>query len=151
MVQSLLKKDSKIYLIAPRMPYIATDWHNHTFTSKLRFKARLKAFWANVVQERKKRSVIIYTEVWVMSEMKIRPNSQTALGLQNNCAVPAVVNDVKAKCLVRNSTGIFLSWIYTSQHCCNYWRGLWAKIVNFAVFVWWSSSTAGVSLKVLEL
>lgn len=42
-----------------------------------------------------------------MSEMKIRPNSQTALGLQNNCAVPAVVNDVKAKCLVRNSTGIF--------------------------------------------
>lgn len=44
-----------------------------------------------------------------MSEMKIHPNSQTALGLQNNCAVPAVVNDIKAKSLVRNSTGILLS------------------------------------------
>lgn len=48
-----------------------------------------------------------------MSEMKKHPNSQTALGLQNNCAVPAVVNDVKAKSLMRNSTGIFLSLEYT--------------------------------------
>lgn len=55
----------------------------------------------------------IYTEVRVMSEMKIHPNSQTAFGRQNKCAVPAVVNDVKAKCLVRNSTGIFLSLEYT--------------------------------------
>lgn len=48
-----------------------------------------------------------------MSEMKIHPNSQTGLGLQSNCAVPAVVNDVKAQCLVRNSTGMFLSLEYT--------------------------------------
>lgn len=48
-----------------------------------------------------------------MSEMKIHPISQTALGLQNSCAIPAVVNDVKAKHLVRNSTGIFLSLEYT--------------------------------------
>lgn len=124
MVQSLLKKDSKIYLTAPCMPYTAMGWHNHTLTNKLRFRAMLKVFWENVVQERKKRSVIIYTEVWVMSEIKIHPNSQTALGLQNNCAVPAVVNDIKAKCLVRNATGILLSWIYTSQYCWNYWRAL---------------------------
>lgn len=45
--------------------------------------------------------------------MKIHPISQTALGLQNSCAVPAVVNDVKATHLVRNSTGIFLSLEYT--------------------------------------
>lgn len=41
---SHIKEKSKIYLIAPCMPYIATGSHSHTHTNKLRFKAMLKVF-----------------------------------------------------------------------------------------------------------
>lgn len=122
--------------IALWMPYILTGSYCHIYVNKLRFKNTLKVFRVNVVKK-KKRSETIYTEVWVMSEMKIHPNSQTTLGLQNHWAVPGAANDIKAKVSSEKFySNLFCTWIHNSQQCYIYRRWLRAKIRSFAVFVW---------------
>lgn len=122
--------------IALWMPYILTGSYCHIYVNKLRVKNTLKVFRVNVVKK-KKRSVTIYTEVWVMSEMKIHPNSQTTLGLQNHWAVPGAANDIKAKVSSEKFySNLFCTWIHNSQQCYIYRRWLRAKIRSFAVFVW---------------
>lgn len=76
-----------------------------------------------------------------MSEMKIHPNSQTALGLQNNRAVPAAANDIKAKMSSEKFyRDLSCAWICRSQHGEIQQRWPAAKILSFAMFVWLNCS-----------